>query len=633
MWKLKCVRFSRIAAAICIVALFAACADWPLWDALFTRNSVAGTRGWTAGDAAFSVPLPRSDDTLWIFGDSLVTDWDLATNQRVFGPYPLSEIVFGSAVAIQPGSLWPEPDKIAFYARQPADGAVDDITRGTTGRRLAFFGHDMLGLPQEGDGLPLIWPQGAACLSCDEDDPALALSFKEVENCNPSQGPADCVALCEVSRGDPVPREECEVGVRVVNQVLARVDNPEDPLDDWQASSIATRPANVSWGTAFLETEKFVLIYGALERDGIIDAVVAASHPDDLLDMDAWWVYTNHGFRRGARLGQIEGGEPVEPAVIAEDVGALFTVDAIRRHGKTRYLLSHAHPSGDNLLFLRLSSNPFRWPALDRNSVRVDLRSRDATLDRVARDWIERGLCEPTLENGVYDESRCGITYHGLNHGHLADRDRFGLSKLLYSYIVPIGLGDGSNSADYFRPRFGNVSVDLLGPWCKPSYSPCLQGLNHEFFNQQIEGAEPAVFTFDVSAANKLILDLQTASAGFEVEARFAVEGQEVTRPCLPRKGEGRSSSFACAIRVPNRATTTWVEVRGQTASRFDLRASYDSWLGLEEIAPDHPNKGRVRRTGKALRERRAKKLRRGIRALGQKQIEMQALQEVEADR
>ncbi len=606
---------SRIVATVAIVALALACATWTLWDDLFTRRSVAGSRGWTGGDAALSVPLPHSDDTLWVFGDSLVTDWDLELDQRIFGRYPLAEIVFGSVVAIQRDSTWPDPSKIEFYARSNGKGPVDPVTRDVVGRRDAFFDHATLGrnAPQT---LTTIWPQGAECLGCDGDDPALALSFKEVEKCDPSTGPEDCIALCEISRGEPVPREECQSGVRVVNQLLSLIENPEEPMEAWQASSIATAPPDVSWGTALLETKNLVLIYGALERHGTTDAVLAVSLPENLLEMDRWWVYTNRGFRSGAQLGQVEGGEEIVPAVIARDVGALFSVDAIRRAGKTRYLLSHAHPTGDNLMFMRLSHSPFGWPDLDRKSVRIDLQSHDPTLARVARDWSDRGICEPQLGNGVADESRCGITYHGMTHAHLSTLDRQGPSELLYSYIVPMGPADGSRSADYFRPRFGNVSLELLPPWCKRSKRPCMQGLNHFFADQRVESGQRTEYRFDVSAARRLILDFDRGSVGIEVAVRFEVEDEQIVRACRPRRGTRPTSQLECTVRIPRGAEVAQVEVETQTSTHYDLRVSYDSWLGVEEVS-------QARSTAGKLVQRRRPKLRRGIHALGLKRAGM----------
>ncbi len=615
-------QLTRIVLAACMAMVIAACADWMFWNAVFTRDSVAGSRGWTGGDGGLSVPLPNSDDTLWIFGDSFVTDWDLDLNQRLFRPFPLADIVFGNVVAVQKGSSRPDPSKITFFARLAGDGPVDDVTSETIGRREMFFSRRMLGLPPP-EGQTLIWPQGAECLHCDEDDASVALSFKEVENCDPSTGPPDCIPLCEVTGSDSGSSEECMFGVRVVTQILAQVHNPRDALENWQASAIGTRPADVSWGADFVEKKDFVIIYGARERDGVTDAVVAVSRPDDLLDMDAWWVYTNLGWKRGEHLGEIAGGEEIVPAVIAEDVGALFTVDEIRRRGKTRYLLGHAHPTGDNLVFVRLSRNPFRWPRLHEKTPRIDLRAFDPTLDRVAQDWIDRGVCESVAENGVADESRCGITYHAQIHRHLSDWDAFGPATLLYSYIVPLGPADRNNSADYYRPRFGNIPLDRIEPWCKSSRSACWQGLNHLYENQQIEDGEVRTYRFDVSAAKKITLDLKPGSGRLDLTVSFGETPGERSLPCHRYRRGPRRSSTQCGIRVPRGKTTAWVKLSASTSARFDLQVSYDSWQGIDEsaqILAGHAPSKSIRKV-RAVHHRA--KLHRGLRALAITHLEM----------
>lgn len=562
---------ARRGAVVCMLAiatLGTTCPDQPNWDLVFERSSVEGSRGWTGGDGAISIPLPGGG-TLWIFGDSYVSGWNSATQQRVFGPGLLADVVFGTTIGVQEGASPPDPASIRFYARTGA-GEVSDITTGVVGNRIAFFSHAMLGVEPPPGAISLLWPQGGACLSCEDPDPGndrLAVSLVHLQMCNPQDGGEACMPLCLTGAS-----ESCTTGFRFLSHVLARIENPRDPVSEWRASTAHTGPSNVVWGASFVERPDGLYIFG--RRDP--DMVLARADVDDLLDQDAWSFWDGSGWRPGSLLGTHA------PATVAENVGAFFSVDEIARHGIQRFVLVHTHPVMDHFLFVRPSTSLTGWPPLSPKTTRLDLRSIDETLQATIDDDIRNGECDPASAGGVPDYGRCGVSYHGLAHDQISRRDAHGIRRLVFSYIVPVSPSGSAADANYYRPRFGFVPLDRIDPWCNPAQSLCWKGINHQLAPRELGPGEEYREVFDVGGSDSFLALLHTLSGDADLYVRLGEAPTLSEYDCRPG-GRGRRPEL-CQL-AAGAATRAHVLVRARDASTFTLRASYD---GTQGLAPWH---------------------------------------------
>jgi hypothetical protein len=556
---------SLVILSFIAIALFS-CADWPNWDLVFQRSSVEGSRGWTGGDGGISVRLPPGNGTLWIFGDSYISGWNSTINERVFSatPTPITDVVFGTTIGVQRNTSTADPSSIQFYARDGA-GAVSNITTGVVGGRVAFFNHAMLGLT----GLPgaFIWPQGGECLSCDDEDNSndkLALGFSQFQFCDPNVGDPTCVSLCFVPQSP-----SCTVGIRVLSPIIARVENPRDPVESWQVSSVETGTPGTSWGASFVEEPDGIYVYGAKHPN----MVLARTSKENLLNLNAWSFWDGNDWH----IGPLPEGQ--SPAIVARDVGPVFTVDRIARNGITRWVLLYDHPVGDHFIFVRPSDSPKLWSDENAATTRLDLLSMDETLNRTVEAYVQNATCTVTPVNGVMYYGGCGTSYHGMAHDHISFTDSNGIASLVFSYIIPYSPTQTNKDADYYRPRFGFMPLDFISPWCNPAIHQCWKGITNLSYKRNLAAGQEYRNAFDVSHSDTFFSQLNTLSGDTDLYVRFGQPPTLTEYDCRPHlNGEEIES---CLLNT-NAATSVYVMVKARDSdSSFTLQSSYDGIQGF----------------------------------------------------
>jgi hypothetical protein len=555
------------------------CNDWPWWDGVFKRDSVAGSRGWTGGDGALSVELPGSDDrSLWIFGDSNVTGWDSEEELRIINPAHggLADLVFGNTIGIVSGSSRISSRNAAFYARDSNRNVVD-ITTAATGSFRAFFDHEMFGL--ENPGGALLWPQGEGlCLNCDDDSIAndkLLLSFAEVEICDINAGTAGCLDLCPL-----VSIPNCDLGMISHSSVVVSVDNPNEALQDWEASVVQFPTKDIIWGASFILDGPNIYVYGARKialEVSAIDAVLAEVPANDVLTPESWRYLIEGSYQHRADVNS----NPGELDQVAADVGGLFTVDKITRRGVTSWVLVHAHAVGDHFIYVRTSNARESFPAITPETPKLDLYSLDTSVQLAARVNEFLGSCKPVVANGVKDYRSCGITYHGLAHDHISINDKEGISNLVVSYIVPT-LGNvfdeiGSVRGAYYRPKFALLPLDSLAPWCSIAGAECWQGRGTQWSTQTVSESKTWRVGFDVQDANSFYATLGWgAQATGDPELYIKFDGEPTATDYDCRRASG-TLDMPCNLTVPAGALSVFVLVRSGTGqpSTFSLRTHH----------------------------------------------------------
>lgn len=473
---------------LCGAALLG-CSAADAWNEPFTRHDVGRDRGWTGGDGAVSIPLPGAPArTLWVFGDSLLTGYDPGTGARVGGR--LQNAVFGNTIAVQQRA---DERDVRFYARKSTwtcsgtpEGAeacaVSDVTRGldsdpNQGYRQ-LLDHRMFGLSAAAAENRLLWPSGGGlCLDCANsraDDDRLLIGLAELAFCTPQPDDPGCLTMCGVTGGTTT--GVCTSGIRPYASVVARIDNPHAAPSAWRGAALRAS-VDVQWGEAIVQEGGQLYIYGKKRAtDGEI--AVARVARERVLEQTAW-SYLAEGGQFVAR--------PTQPPnaslrAAARGVG-WFSVSPVTRRGLTRHVL--LSDSGfDHLLYVRVGSSPFAFPALGADTPRLDLASIDPTLEAIVSARRAAGTCRP---GAAGDYRSCGVSYHHLAHPHLSLRDAEGISWLRFGYIVPAGPSpDEEPPMAYYRPRFSAIPLDALAPWCTAAKTPCWTGAVRYARDQQV---------------------------------------------------------------------------------------------------------------------------------------------------
>jgi hypothetical protein len=578
----------RIVLALCAVAV--ACTDWTEWDVVFQRGFLTDevgdpvpSRHWIGGDGAVSVALPGGG-LVWIFGDTEIGDQDpdsgFKTNLTYFP-------VFGNTVGYLPDAQVAHPeDEIEFFARssgpsetQPPLERLDivDITgQSPDGGFFAYFHPEVLGIPEGGIGLAdILWPAGGICIDCEgtsPPSPRLILGFTRVEF---------------------IPMGENTFSTLVLGSHLVEVTNLAAGPESWTATELTIDGSlgAIDWGKSFVRQGDDVLIYGS---DGAGNVHVARAPVSDLFDLTTWEVLVD-----GGTWTDFTSTIPDDLAVVASGVGAIFTVDEITRGGVTRFALVHVHPVGDHMLFVRMSDDPTHWSELDAETPRLDLVSVDRSLEAAALKADGLVLCtdgtttcaDPILEcdltpeNGIIDLDECALSYHGLAHPEISQRDLNGeISNLTVSYVIPspdLSDDDVESTLEYYVPRFAFVPLSSIEPWCPPASPYCWKGVNHQYAMESLATGETRTFLFDLSDGytEELAAELGTISGSPVMDVLVEDDEGATEASC---DWEGGPPRQVCMIDVPagaERARITVVAV-GQDAS-FTLRASYDGGQGV----------------------------------------------------
>jgi hypothetical protein len=551
-----------VPAILMAVGLQTGCHDQFAWNDVFKREGLAGSRGWTGGDAAISVALPGAGDRiLWVFGDSWVTGWNPDTDERVPSDFGV-DLVAGTTIAIQSlasgRSAATALRHPSFWARH---GSIPvGITHGALGIYSAFFSHGVVGV----DPVPgaRLWPSSALCLDCEDPDGGeLLLSFVEVKFCNPTRDGSGCVPLCGLIGTDP---EGCTVGIEVLGDVLSVVPNAVSSPEFWSGSG-ARIGDDVRWGRAFLQVGDEVLIYGGVAADepGTTDLVLARAATGEVLDPSQWWFWTTGGWVQGLQ------GSP-HLALVAEDVGSVMSVHEITRRDLTAYLLVHAHPTRDHYLHVRLSESFDSWAPVDATTPRIDLSTMDPSLQAAAFGEFLAGDCSTdTPPGGFPDLRRCGKSYHGVGHEKISRRDALGIASLFFSYIVPHGTDPSRPThGDYYRPKFGSIELDRLPPWCSAAGRECLGGIEGRFASQRLAEGEEWSWRFDLSRASDFRATIVAGSGDPDLYVKFGSPPTPSSYDCRPL---GQGWEEECRLEVPSGETSAWIMVRGRAASTFHL--------------------------------------------------------------
>jgi|GEM_PF-4347261 len=558
-------------------------ADGEPWDALFTRSSVEGSRGWTGGDGAVSVPLPGARArTLWIFGDSLVTGYDAGARRRVSlpGEQALADTVFGNTIAIHDHAAEGEPARIRFWARAvgpactpvPGDAPAcppADVTRLAEGSARGFgqfFDHKLLGLAVPADEPRLLWPGDAACLDCDDEAAAndrLLLSFAEVRFCTPGPDDPSCSAICGLT-APARPGARCDAGVAVSSRVIARIENPRDDPASWRGTSIRVA-GEVPWH-GFLQDGDALYVYGSRPGpDGLPQLLVARAAPEDALQPSRWAYRIGDGW-----VARATPPAPSELAPVASGASGA-RVAKISRRGMARYVLIHDRPLFDHFVYVRVSTAPDRFPDVTAATPRLDLVSVDGALASLISALEDAGLCRRLPRGGVASDRHCGLNYHTRAHPQLADSDAHGPSTLPFSYVLPYGPDPGAPAAslDAYRPRFGSIPLDHVSPWCWAARRSCWAGIAYAYPKRAVaRGVETPPLAYDVRRARRFEASIARRDGNAELYVGF---GAPPTTRAYDCRAATRSRAERCDVRVPPGETTAYVVVRGATSATYDL--------------------------------------------------------------
>jgi hypothetical protein len=215
----------------------------PEWEAKF-----AGNKGWIGGDGVYSAVLPARR-VLWLFGDTLLGE---VRDGRRDGA-----IMVNNTIGLQNGHG--KEAAINFAAGRSRDG-----------KAAAFF------VPADGRGW--FWPQAAICT-----------------------GGRLFIFLAQIDKtGDPG-----VFGFRQVGQWLAVIENPDKEPKTWRPRQHKLPFASFekgrsrSWGSAVLEVDDYLYIYGWEERGkqiGVRRLTVARVPTKKLDDFTAWRFRTAQGW-------------------------------------------------------------------------------------------------------------------------------------------------------------------------------------------------------------------------------------------------------------------------------------------------------------------------------------------------
>jgi len=554
------------------------------WNQVFNRNSfVADSRGWVSGDAARFTKLPNGK-FLWAFGDSKVTKIDVSSNQVIIQNPRSRDGVFGTILAIQESSPI-NSSNIRFFARFLETNAVRDITSGLPslfsqdGGSSSFFNEAILNIPDiTPNTSPVFWPHGLACIDC-EHNPQVVLMLKETVFCNPQNSIYDCRPFCVLSNidGSTDSSTTCTNGLASLRNVIVKILNPNDDIKNWQFQSVIVEPvATTAWGVDFMERYGWVYVYGTQERPGggVFDMIVSRTLKENVMNPNEWEVLTENGW--------VKKLENPTPKIVATDVSTMFSVDSIVSNNRENFLLVHDRPLKTHLTFVRPSNSQISWEDTNEKTPRVDKFSADLTLQSSVESAIAAGNCSPFLD--IITAKTCVPSYHASVYKELSvpqgDQDILfpSVKTLLFGFIVPRGPADGSNSADYDKPRFGTIDIAKVKPWCIISHEKCWRGVNHVFPALELTDSEITSINFNVVDSDSFVLESFSDLSTYNLRG-FVDFAEEVDIVCEFDENTESSFCFVNNLEDNNVFTLQLSSVAPLTIITF--RASYDGNAGI----------------------------------------------------
>jgi hypothetical protein len=315
------------------------------WNAVFERQSGFG---WSGGDAAYSVELPR-ERTLWLFGDTYLSDVTNGQRERV-------EMRFGNTIAIQSHGLAgasPSAKDVVFDWGPPGSSGWIPVDRKLlAGPAAPASGPEAIEL-----ALPVVsWPLHGVVLG---SDLVLFNALVSPFDCDDCEGFAFKVhgSTATIVRG--VDRPYAEWGARP-GAGWAPELLPEPRLVPHSRAAEELRDATgLLFGTYVMpdpEDPRTLYIYGHREAPQVAALVVArvggVLAADDVLDFGRWEFWD--GQRWGASADEsasIADGSPPEASVVrvpspAGGSGGFALVQSDRTLRGEIHVAIAAHPWG-----------------------------------------------------------------------------------------------------------------------------------------------------------------------------------------------------------------------------------------------------------------------------------------------
>ena len=154
--------------------------------------------------------------------------------------------------------------------------------------------------------------------------------------------------------------------------------------------------------------------------------------------------------------------------------------------------------------------------------------------------------------------------------------------KMLFSFIVPAGPADGSNSADYYKPRFMSVPLKWIEPWCSPG-DTCWMGVNHLYEGEFFTAGETKIFNYDVSSSDQLQAELVYPILSDMTLTALVGPGKV---PTEMNCGQGSVSdifkdSILCVLEGLETEQQVEIQLYAPQETTADLRVSYDGLNGM----------------------------------------------------
>ena len=369
----------------------------PMWDTVFAR-----TRGWTGGDAIYSVDL-GGGRTLWLFGDT----W-------------IGSIVDGKHA---PGSRLVN-NTIAVHATPP--GRTD---RPPSADQITFHWG-----PDDAQGRPTAWISPGA-KSAGWYWPLDGVVVPPTS----TRGARLVLFLAHIVKR---PGDHGVWGFKGAGGVVAIVDNPNAPVEAWRIARHANphavgtdRPppdpalSEMSWGAAVLHassdgpgSQGYLYIYGVKETAKFYKQLLLARAPgDDVLRFDRWRFHTADG-----------GWSPnlTDAHPVADHVANELSVERVSIAGRPTLIMVHSEAVFGDRILVRLADSP-------------------------AGPWSKPA---PVYRVPGVKRAASYFTYAGKGHAHLSAE-----GELLVSYVINAhDFGAMIADAEIYRPRFIRVRLDRL---------------------------------------------------------------------------------------------------------------------------------------------------------------------------
>ncbi len=379
------------------------------WDAVFAR-----TKGWTGGDAIYSIDLGRGR-TLWLFGDTWIGS--VADGRHAPGSHLVNNtIAIQTATPGERGCPGPAtlPGRITFHwgpndpKGKPAAWIVPDPTR--------VKAHGI----KPGGGW--YWPgDGAVVPGGGGGRPRLVLFLHHIGRRSGNHG---------------------IWGFKGVGGALVVIDNPHDPADRWHVEQFdnphavdtdmaAASPSlrEVSWGAAVVfdssggsDDAGYLYLYGIKETHPLNKQLLLARAPAVTVErFDTWRFRT----AEGGWSGRLSDAAPIADHLVNE-----LSVEPVRIGGRPTFVMTHSEPVFGHRIFLRVA-------------------------DRPAGPWSKP---IPVYQVPGVKRNPAYFTYAAKGHAHLSAAGELLISYVINSHDFKAMVAD----ADIYRPRFIRARLDRL---------------------------------------------------------------------------------------------------------------------------------------------------------------------------